>query len=367
MKIKSVKLMRVKIPLKHPFSTQLQHVTERESILMLIKDSEGREGLGESVAFSTPWYTEETVDTVESILKKVLIPELFTSFTTPEEWVTNSSAIKGNKMAIATVEMALWDLYAKQQQLSFRTLIGSEKSEVEAGIVVTWQTIEELREKVKQAEQVGYRRIKIKITPSNHPSELSKVISDFPRLVFLADANGSFSNVSSERYVAFDQIGFHWIEQPFKEKDWQKSRWAHTQLKTPILLDESICSLADVQDVTELQLASGIVLKPGRVGGYLPSRQIIEWCQQHQLAVYIGGMIEFGISKAFNLAIASLKGVNIPGDFSESHHFWHQDIIDEPFLVEHGKMRVPDAYGIGVTLHPFILQQAIVSTYHVES
>lgn len=356
-RIDEVKIHRVVVPLKKPFHTKLQHVQERESLLIEVKSGDFI-GYGEGVAFTTPWYTEETVKTTKFVLRHVLIPIVEgMTFDHPQEVYEAFRHVRGNRMAKAALDMACWDLYAKVQKKPLYEIYGGQKRAIDAGVVVTWKTEEELMEEVTRAVEEGYRRVKIKIHRHIDPSILQRVIAQFPAVYFFADANGSFSSQSIEKLREFDAIGLRLIEQPFsREARTLYEQWT-PKLQTPIALDESIASLEDVQWAIETNAADCIVLKPGRVGGPTESLAIIEQTKEAGLDLWIGGMIEFGISKAHNIALATLEGVTLPGDFSASNHFWAQDLVTPPLTLCDGQMIVSDVPGIGVTLDEQMLKK----------
>lgn len=355
-KIEHVKMRKIIVPLKNPFQTKLQHVQEREAIIVELSTGD-QTGLGECVAFTTPWYTEETIKMAWFVMKHYLIPELLkATFTHPDDLTNYFSHIKGNRMAKAAIEQALWDLYAKRQQRPLYEVLGGSRTAIDAGVVVTWQTVEELKQKVDRAVEDGYTRVKIKVSPQSDIEALTEVVQKYPDLLFFADANSTFTSCPPVILERFDTIGFRLFEQPFREDDWLDHQRLTEQFTTPIALDESIRSYADAKRLVRMHAADCIVLKPGRVGGTSRSANVIRFAKEHEVDVWLGGMIEFGISKAHNLALASLEGVTLPGDFSASNHFWEQDIIREPLTVAEGKMHIIEAPGIGVTLNEDVLR-----------
>ncbi|MUV06313.1 o-succinylbenzoate synthase [Planococcaceae bacterium Storch 2/2-2] len=348
--IETVRLRRIVVPLKRPFQTKLQHVQERESIVVEVSDGQ-QVGYGECVAFTTPWYTEETTNTCWYVMKQKLIPLIYREpFRRKEEVFDRFQSIDGHRMAKAAVEQAIWDLFAKRDGLSMQQLVGGKRQAIPAGVVVTWQTEKELIERVEEAVAKGYTRVKVKVHSEVDVAALRRVVRQFPDIHFFADANGHFTERTMSQLFALDEVGFRLLEQPFKEEEEALYERYVPRLQTPVALDESIHSLADVDRAIEKEIASCIVLKPGRVGGMSESLRIIERCQREGLDCWIGGMIEFGVSKAFNLALASHEGITLPGDFSTSDHFWDRDIVTPPFHLEEGKMLVPSGAGIGVAL-----------------
>lgn len=350
--VEEICLHRLQIPLNQPFSTHLQTVDTRESIILEMIDTSGEIGLGECVAFSSPWYTEETIQTCMDALTNWLIPPLLNqTFHHPSEVLNKLQFVKGNRMAKATIDSASWDLFAKKQEKPLWHVIGGVEKSVEAGIVLTGKVNDELFQRVAKAADIGYKRVKIKIDRSTDPVAVKHLVQRFPNMLFYGDANGLFHELGIEQLLAFDEAKLTLIEQPFLEDDWDLHREATKQMMTPIALDESIRSVEDVERMIAQRAGDIIVLKPGRVGGITPSLAIHTLARQHQYPVWIGGMIELGISKAHNLALATLPQVSLPGDFSASDHFWEKDIVSPPIIVEHGAIQPTPGAGIGYTIN----------------
>ncbi|EIM05391.1 o-succinylbenzoic acid (OSB) synthetase [Planococcus antarcticus DSM 14505] len=345
--IEGIHLETVRQPLKTPFNTVLQQVTEREVIVVAVTGDSRDVGYGECVAFETPWYNEETISSCRFVLEQVLMPVLTNkTIEHPQEVWELFKVVKGNRMAKAAIEMAVWDLFAKQQEEPLWKFVGGTQQSIPAGVVVAADP-SKIKEQVAQAAKAGYQRIKIKIHPDSEPSFLKTVVYAYPELQFFADANGSFSGHRLDRLKEFDEVGFTLIEQPFGERQWDLHTQAKKQLKTKICLDESICSVEDVQQMIDLEAGDIIVLKMSRLGGWTETLKVIDLCKANTIGMWVGGMIEFGVSKAHNLALASLPGINYPGDFSASAHFWEKDIIEPEISVENGKIFLSERPGIG--------------------
>ena len=346
-KIREIRLTTVKQPLKNPFKTVLQQVDERRVIVVAVTGDSGHTGYGECVAFETPWYTEETITGCRFVLEQVLVPLLANkTIENPQEVWELFAAVKGNRMAKAAIEMAVWDLFAKQQKVPLWKFIGGSGDPIPAGVVVAADP-SKIAGQVAQAAETGYRRVKIKISPDMDPDLLKSVVTAYPELQFFADANGSFEAGSFEQLKAFDRVGFTLIEQPFGERRWALHARAKKELTTKICLDESIACVEDVQQMIDLEAGDIIVLKMSRLGGWTETLKVIKLCQAHSIGMWVGGMIEFGVSKAHNLALASLPGIVYPGDFSASRHFWEKDIIEPEITVKNGRIVLSEQPGIG--------------------
>lgn len=345
--IEEIRFQRIQRKLKKPFVTSLETVREREAIIVTVESDSGLKGYGECVAFSTPWYTEETVESCAFVMEKVLRPLLLDrSLTGPEEADEIFGAVKGNHMAKAAIEMAVWDLFAKEEGVPLWQYIGGTQQQIPAGVVVAANS-EDLVTDIDQVAATGYSRIKVKISPESDAELLKKTISRYPEVVFFADANGGFGEETLDRLRNFDEVGFALIEQPFGEQQWQLHARAKNKMETPICLDESISSIQDVERMIDMKAGDMIVLKMGRLGGWNRTLKVVEYCRRHSIEMWVGGMIEFGVSKAHNLALASLPDIVLPGDFSDSRHFWEEDIISPEIEVENGKIMLQEDAGIG--------------------
>lgn len=346
-RVQDIQLKTVRQPLRSPFKTVLQQVEEREVILVSVTGNLGHIGYGECVAFETPWYTEETITSCRFVMQQVLVPLLLNkTIENPQEVWELFAAVKGNRMAKAAIEMAVWDLFAKQQGVPLWKFVGGYQQPIAAGIVVAADPLK-VEEQVAQAAKAGYKRIKIKIQPDMEFALLKSIVSAFPDLQFFADANGSFQADDFDRLKAMDDVGFALIEQPFGERQWALHAHAKKELKTKVCLDESINCLEDVEQMIDQEAGDIVVLKMSRLGGWTETLKVVKLCQAHSIGMWVGGMIEFGVSKAHNLALASLPGIVYPGDFSASRHFWDKDIIDPEITVENGEILLSNQSGLG--------------------
>ncbi|MGJ7912927.1 o-succinylbenzoate synthase [Neobacillus sp. LXY-1] len=361
MNIAKIELSVIEIPLKSPFVTHLGIVKNREGIIVKITDQDGHVGLGEGVAFSTPWYTEETVKTSMHMLEDVLIPLLLENpVQHPEQVSSLFQSVRRNQMAKAGVEMALWDLFAKQQQMSLSKLLGGTREKIASGVVVATDSLTNARRQIDNYLAEGYQRIKLKISPGQDYTFLAEIRKHYPDLPIIADANSSYSLGDLDRLKALDEFHLLMIEQPLAHDDLIDHAILQKEIKTPICLDESIVSFEDARKAIEMGSCGVINIKAGRVGGLLEAKRIHDYCLEREIPVWCGGMIEFGVSRAHNIALASLEGFTIPGDISASSRFWEEDIIAPEVTVENGYIAVPDKPGIGYTLNEKRLQQCLL-------
>lgn len=361
MKIDSVKLSIIKVPLKSPFGTHLEKVIDREAIIVEITGRDGVRGYGEGVAFSSPWYTEETVKTSYHMLKDFLLPLLEKNpINHPAEASEVFSKIRRNPMAKAALETALWDLYAKEQNLSLSRLIGGKVDRIPSGVVVATASLPEAIQQTENYLAKGYRRVKIKISPKNDIELVSELRKRFPSLELMADANSAYTLNDLNRLKALDEYGLLMIEQPLGHDDIIDHSLIQKELTTPICLDESIVSFDDARKAIELGSCRVINIKIGRVGGLETAMKIHDFCLKKRIPVWCGGMIEFGISRAHNIALASLQGFTIPGDISGSNRYWEEDIIIPEVTVNNGHIEVPKGPGIGFKINQKRLSEITV-------
>lgn len=361
MQLHSIKLYIIKVPLKSSFTTHLETVKERESIIIEVTNTDGKVGYGEGVAFSSPWYTEETVKTSYHMLKDFLIPLLQKSpIQHPSEATKLFNTIRRNHMAKAALETALWDLYAKEQRISLSGLLGGNVDRIPSGVVVATPSLPDAICQIEKYLAKGYQRIKIKISPENDIKFVSEIRKRFPSLDLMADANSSYSLKDLDRLKSLDDYGLLMIEQPLGFDDIIEHALVQKELKTPICLDESIVSYDDARKALQLGSCRVINIKIGRVGGIDTALKIHNLCLEQGVPVWCGGMIELGISRAHNIALASLPGFTIPGDISGSNRYWEEDIIDPEVKVINGHIEVPNGPGIGYKVNNHRLNKKAV-------
>lgn len=252
-------------------------------------------------------------------------------------------------MAKAAMEMAAWDLEAKIKGVSLRTLVGGVRDSVEVGVSIGIQpTHDAVLSRVEGYLEEGYRKIKIKIKPGKDVDVLNAIRRRFPDIPMMADANSAYRLSDASRLRELDDLDLMMIEQPLAYDDYLDHAALQAQLKTPVCLDESIRSVDDTRLALSLGSARIINIKPGRVGGLASSKAIEAFCRSEDVPVWCGGMLESGVGRAHNLALASLPGFTKPGDISESKRYYARDIVDPEFVMTDGLMSVPDGPGIGV-------------------
>jgi o-succinylbenzoate synthase len=238
-------------------------------------------------------------------------------------------------------------LYAKRNAESLSSSIGGTRKKVASGVVVAADSLSSSLNQIEKYLEEGYQRIKVKISPQQDYSLLAGIRRHYPELPIMADANSAYTLKDIERLKAIDDFNLLMIEQPLASDDIIQHSLLQKELKTPVCLDESIVSFEDAKNAIDLGSCRVINIKAGRVGGLYEAKRIHDYCYDKEIEVWCGGMIEFGISRAHNIALASLPGFTIPGDISASNRFWEEDIITPEVKVENGFVDVPDTLGNG--------------------
>nr|WP_283163353.1 o-succinylbenzoate synthase [Sporolactobacillus mangiferae] len=336
-------------PLNAPFKTHLQNVTNREALVIELEDTDGRIGYGEADPFSSPWYSEETIRSCFAVLKDFLIPILFEhEGVHPSELDHIWQCIRGNRMAKSGLSQAVWDLHAKQNGIYLGRLFGPAQTSVEAGAVIA---ADDANKAIAQIERMksecSYKRYKIKINRMHAVDLLTEIRMHFPDLVLQADANSDYTLSDTEQLCQLDQFDLQMLEQPLAYNDLTDHAALQKLIKTPICLDESICSYQDAASAIKLGSGRIMALKMARVGGWSEALRIRDLCVAHHIPLWCGGMVEFGIAKAHNIALSSVSGFTLPGDLSPSTHYWERDIVAPEITVRNGEIRLPDSPGIG--------------------
>ncbi|MEV6298425.1 o-succinylbenzoate synthase [Actinoplanes sp. NPDC051861] len=353
----------VRLPLVTPFRTSFMTEYHRDALLVCVRTPEGVEGWGECVAMREPFFSSDYLSAAADVIQRFLVPLLETmDDVTAEAASAVFTAVKGHPMAKAALETAILDaqLRSASSPVSLATYLGATHATVRAGVSVgIMDSIPELLEAVSGYLEAGYQRIKLKIEPGWDLTPVAEVRKRFGGDVPLqVDANGAYTWAQADDLVKLDDHGLLMIEQPFAYDDlWSHVRLGRRLATTPICLDESVASPNEVLTAVEMKAARIINIKPGRVGGYLRAKQISELCAEHDVQVWVGGMLETGIGRAANLALAALPNFKLVGDLSASERFFKEDITD-PVVMNHGLIKVPDGPGIGVAPYKDVLDEA---------
>ena len=350
MRIDRIELRLIKMNLVAPFETSFGVELDEQHIIVRV-DAGGVTGWGECVAMADPFYSYETNQTAWHILRDYMIPKVLKQdIADPEEVIARGSRVRGHNMAKAGLEFALWDLFAKARGLSLSKTLGGTRERIPVGVSVGLQSSPaELVKKVTGYLSEGYSRIKIKIAPGRDLDMVAAVRKEFPKILLQVDANSAYTLDSVKLFRAMDEYNLLLIEQPLGYDDIYDHSKLQRELKTPICLDESIHTVADARAALELNSCRIINIKPGRVGGYAESIKIHDLCAASNVPVWHGGMLESGIGRAGNVALASLPNFTLPGDISASKRYYTEDIVEPAFEVAaDGTMGVPTKPGIGV-------------------
>jgi O-succinylbenzoate synthase len=347
--VEAVELLRIAMPLVAPFRTSFGVLVDRDVLLVhLLGDAS--EGWGECAAMAEPAYCSEYTEAAQQVVEQHLLPRLLTrERLTAADLGPVLAGVRGHRMAKAALEMAWLDLELRAAGTSLADYLGAVRHEVDCGVSVGIAgTTEELCETVAGYLETGYRRVKLKIEPGADIERVRAVRERFgPNLPLQVDANAAYTLEDAEHLARLDEYGLVLIEQPLAEELLLGHAQLARRLTTPICLDESITSAAVAAEAIEMGACSIVNVKPGRVGGYLEARRVHDVGAARGVPVWCGGMLETGIGRAANLALAGLPNFTLPGDTSASDRYFHEDIT-EPFVLEQGRLRVPSGPGLGV-------------------
>jgi o-succinylbenzoate synthase len=352
MKLERVELFLIRLPLKFPYETSGSRETHQTRVIARI-ESEGVVGWGESVAPETPWYSGETPETVWWLLDEIAIPRLMKEdIGGPNDTSRILGWIKDHRMAKATLEMGIWDLFAKAANAPLSKLLGGTRDRILCGVAIGIQpTVEALLDKIAMELEGGYQRVKVKIKPGWDGHVAEAIRNRFPELPFQLDANSAYTLADAPLFRRIDAYHPLLVEQPLAEDDIIDHAELQQQILTPVCLDESIHSAEDARKAIKIGATRVINIKAGRVGGLTESKKIHDVCLENEIPVWCGGMLEMGIGRAANVHLASLENFRLPGDVSASARYFATEIVGEPFTVEKdGTMKVPTGPGIGVTV-----------------
>jgi O-succinylbenzoate synthase len=369
--IERVDLHLVSMPMIHPIETSFAREHIRPCVLVSVHSGE-LVGWGECVAGSGPWYSGETTETAWHMLRDFLIPALLgQAVQQPAEVVQAFARVRGNQMARAALETAVWDLLAQAQGLSLAALLhrqqatpGNPAERVPVGVSIGIEpTLAELLDQVAQFVDAGYRRVKLKIKPGWDVAVVQAVRERWPDLLVQVDANSAYTLADSAVFRELDQFGLLLIEQPLHYEDIVDHARLQQQIETPICLDESIHGAEHARWALDLHACRIINIKVGRVGGLSAALTVHDLCAARDVPVWCGGMMETNIGRAGNVALASLPNFQLPGDISASARYFKQDIAAPNFTLNaDSTLSVPQAPGLGVAVDAE--QLAAVRTRH---
>jgi o-succinylbenzoate synthase len=363
MKIESITLHHISMPLVAPFETSFGRETDRQCVLIALQ-AEGLIGYGECVATRDPGYNYETAGTAWHILQDFVAPLILgQEVIDAPDFQKRVEGIRGHHLAKAGVEMALWDLLGKRDGRSLKEMFGGTRDKAEVGVSIGIQeSASALLRTVETYLLQGYRRIKIKIKPGREIEETSAVRRAYPDLRLQVDANSAYTLETADALRPLDDLDLLLIEQPLYEDDIWDHRKLQAEFKTPICLDESILSPRHARYALEMEACKIINIKPSRVAGLSQGVMIHDYCRARNVPVWCGGMLETGVGRASNLALASLPGFTLPGDISASDRYYQRDITNERFVLnDDSTLDVPNGPGLGITIDRDALKQFTLS------
>jgi O-succinylbenzoate synthase len=361
MRIDSVELRRLRLPLVAPFRTSLGTETHRDVLLVRVLTS-AAEGWGECVAFASPIFSSEYTDGAHQVTREHLLPRLFAHGNVEADDVAGIlRPVRGHPMAKAAVEMAVLDAELRACGTPLGEFLGAMRAEVDCGVSVgIYDDVAELLRTVERHLEEGYRRIKLKIEPGADVEPVRAVRDRFGDILLQVDANAAYSRGDADRLAALDEFDLLLVEQPLPEEDLLGHAELAKRVRTPICLDESVTSARVAADAIALGACSIVNIKAGRVGGYLEARRVHNVCAEAGVPVWCGGMLETGLGRAANVALAALPGFSLPGDTSASSRYYEEDVT-EPFVLQDGRLAVPTGPGLGVSPLPEQLDRFTVS------
>ncbi len=350
MKLKKLTILKVNIPMITSFTTGFGSVTSRPTVIVKAETDDGLVGFGESSALPFPNYESETTDICMLVLKDYIASLVLNKeFKNVEDLMNLLKPIKGHNFAKTGLETAVWMILSLKEKKSLKELLGGTQDKIAIGESLGIKdTIKETLEEVKLRLDQGFRRIKIKIKPG-WDLELVKAIREkFGDIDLMVDANSSYTLSDIDALKKLDNYSLMMMEQPLSNDDIVDHSILQSQIKTPICLDESIHSAEDARRAIYLKSCKIINIKPGRVGGLLESKKIHDICQKNNIGVWCGGLLETGIGRAFNIAVASLPNYIYPADMSPVNFFYSDDLVKDSFFVDKdGYIKVPSTVGLG--------------------
>ncbi len=362
MKIDGILLRELHLPLVRPFETSFGVTRDRRILLVEVR-SEGLTGWGECTAGEHPHFSGESTDTAWQVLLNELGPMLAAE--SPEhggQCPRIFHKIRGNRMAKAALENAIWDLEAQREGIPLAQLLGGVRETIPCGVSIGIQSsIPELISIIERELAAGYQRIKLKCKPGWDVEVFEKVRSRWPAIMLSCDANSAYRLRDADHLVTFDDFDLLMIEQPLWHDDFYFHSMLQKRLNTAICLDESIRNRRDALAAIEMESCRIINIKLGRVGGFSEAIAVHNAAQERGIPVWCGGMLESGIGRSHNIALSSLENFSLPGDVSASARYWKEDIVEPEITVSpEGEITIPDSPGRGYEVRYDLIEQLTV-------
>jgi O-succinylbenzoate synthase len=364
MQIEKIILRRLKMPLVHFFETSFGRTYEREIILVEVV-SGGVSGWGEVTCGENPFYNEEWTDSAWLILKDYCAPRVLNyEIKGPEDVAARTAHIRGHNMARGGLEVATWDLVARQNGCPlWKQIGGGARKEIACGVSIGIQdSVDQLLQKIDTEVNAGYQRIKIKIKPGWDLDVIREVRKRFPGIKLMGDANSAYTLADADRLVALDEFYLMMVEQPLAHDEIIDHVVLQERMQTPICLDECIRSAHQAEQAIRMGACKIINIKLGRVGGFTEAKKVHDVAQKHNIPVWCGGMLESGVGRAHNVALSTLPNFVLPGDVSASKRYWKKDVTTPAIEVSpQGTITVSDQPGFGYDIDPATLKQVTVA------
>ncbi len=361
--IKSLELYHIAMELKEPLTLGFGLIRKREAVVVKVVDEKGNVGWGEVISGEGPWYTYETIETAIHIIRDYIVPLIKGKVIDhPKTFHNIVSNIRGHNMAKAGIEMALWDLYAKELNMPLSTILGGVKHRIDCGVNLEVKSnINELLREISYYLDQGYKRVKIKIKPGWDVDIVRRVKREYPDIPLQVDASAAYTLSDYTVFKRLDECNLEIIEQPLHYDDLVDHALLQRLIRTPICLDESIKSARDVKAAYRLGSCTMVNIKPGRVGGITETLKIHDLCVAIEMPMIIGDTLETGIGRAFLVSIASLPNIKHPNEIPASNRYYGEDIVEPPWILnKNGTINVPVKPGIGVGILESRLKKYLV-------
>jgi o-succinylbenzoate synthase len=362
MRIDGIVLRELHLPLVRPFETSFG-VTRNRRILLAEVRSEGLVGWGECTAGEHPHFSGESTDTAWQVIVNDLGPMLASAkVENGGECPRIFSVVRGNPMAKAALENAIWDIEAQREGISLSQLIGGVRDRIACGVSLGIQkSIPELLDIIDREVAAGYQRIKLKCKPGWDVEVFEKVRNQWPDIMLSCDANSAYKLRDADHLVTFDAFDLLMVEQPLWHDDFYYHSMLQKRMNTPICLDESIRNRRDALAAIEMESCKIINIKLGRVGGFSEAIAVHNAAQERGIPVWCGGMLESGVGRSHNIALSTLENFRLPGDVSASARYWHEDIIEpEVTVTAEGEIMISDAPGRGYDVRTDLVEKLTV-------
>jgi o-succinylbenzoate synthase len=363
-RVTEIEAFRLSLPLVHAFQTSSHRKSHLEHILLRVRDEDGAVGWGEVASPSDPYYSAETVDICRLTLRRYLAPALRgASWDHPVEVGARWARIRGHNFAKAGLDIACWDLWSRAAGTPLARALGGNRQTIAAGVSLGIEpTIDDLLVQAGRYAAEGYPRIKLKIAPGWDVEPVRAVREAHPDLDLHVDANGAYTEDQYEVFAALDRFGLTMIEQPYAPGALAAHARLQARVQTDVCLDESVDDLDQLDTAMELRAGRVLNIKVSRMGGLTAASLAHDRAVEGGWRVWCGGMHEFGIGRAANVAIAALPGFTLPSDVSGSDKYYAHDVVDPPIRAVRGRVPVPTGPGLGHEVDEELIRRSATET-----